>query len=307
MPPLVRIHHAFEAMGSDCVICIEAPSEAQARAWADVAEDEVRRIDARYSRFRSDSMLSEINRVASLGGEVAADEETAALITFAFACHDLSGGAFDITSGLLRRAWDFKAARAPRPGELEALMPRVGLDKVRWADGRLGFGAMDMELDLGGIGKEYAADRAAEVCIAAGARHGFVNLAGDIRVIGPQSDGAAWRIGVRDPRDSGALLAEVQLTSGALATSGDYERFIEIDGRRLGHILDPRTGWPAQGLASVTVMSDRCLVAGALATIAMLKGGEGAAWLAGLGVRHIVADDQGRSGGTEPLVVRPSC
>lgn len=304
---VVRIQHAFEAMGSDCAICIEALTETEAWALAEAGEDEVRRIEARYSRYRADSELTRINRAAAVGGEVIVDTETAALIDYAFACHARSDGAFDVTSGLLRAAWDFKAGRPPAAGEVDALLPRVGLDKVRWAEGRLGFELTGMELDFGGIGKEYAADRAAEVCIALGGRHGFVNLAGDIRVIGPQVDGQAWRIGVRDPRDRDGLVAEVRLTAGALATSGDYEKYIEVDGRRYSHILDPRTGWPAGGLASVTVISDRCLVAGSLATIAMLKGADGAAWLAGLGVRHIVVDDQGRSGGSEALVVRPSC
>ena len=104
-------------------------------------------------------------------------------------------------------------------------------------------------------------------------RHGFVDLGGDIRVIGPQPDGQPWRIGIRDPRDGEAVVAEVALHDGALATSGDYERFIEVEGVRYCHILDPRTGWPARGLSSVTVITERCPVAGSLATSAMLSGG----------------------------------
>jgi thiamine biosynthesis lipoprotein len=137
-------------------------------------------------------------------------------------------------------------------------------------------------------------------------RHGFIDLGGDIRVIGPQPDGLPWRIGIRHPRDADRLAAEIALLSGALATSGDYERFIEVDGRRYCHILDPKTGWPAQGLSSVTVISDRCLVAGTLSTAAMLKGSVGAAWLHGLGVRHLVIDEGGNSCGTEPSLTR-SC
>ena len=161
-----------------------------------------------------------------------------------------------------------------------------------------------MELDFGGLGKEYAADRAAEVCADLGMRHGLIDLGGDIRVVGPQPDGLPWRIGIRHPRDADRLAAEIALPGGALATSGDYERFIEVDGRRYCHILDPKTGWPAQGLSSVTVISDRCLVAGSLSTAAMLKGPAGAAWLHGLGVRHLVIDEEGNPYGTESPLTR---
>ena len=269
------------------------------------AEAEVRRIEARYSRFRVDSELTRINLVAAAGGATDVDPETAGLVAYAKACFQSSAGAFDITSGLLRQAWDFSKARLPEQREIDALLPRIGLDKVSLSDGRLSFAQAGMELDLGGLGKEYAADRAAEVCNEMEARHGFVDLGGDIRVIGPQPDGQPWRIGIRDPRDGEAVVAEVALHGGALATSGDYERFIEVEGVRYCHILDPRTGWPVRGLSSVTVITERCLVAGSLATSAMLRGGQGGAWLERLGVRHIAIDDQGRCSGTEPLLIRP--
>jgi FAD:protein FMN transferase len=254
---------------------------------------------------RGDSELARINRVAAAGGSTDIDAETAGLVAYAKACFQSSGGTFDITSGLLRQAWNFRDARLPEPAQIDALLPRIGLDKVTLSDRHLAFAQAGMELDFGGLGKEYAADRAAEVCGEREARHGFVDLGGDIRVIGPQPDGQPWRIGIRDSRDGAALAAEVALDGGALATSGDYERFIEVDGVRYCHILDPRTGWPVRGLSSVTVISERCLVAGSLATAAMLKGSQGGAWLESLGVRHIAIDDRGRRSGTEPLLVRP--
>ncbi len=295
----------FHAMASDCAVHVQAETAAASATIALAAEAEVRRIEARYSRYRSDSELSRINRVAAAGGVTEIDPETAGLVAYAKACFQSSGGAFDITSGLLRKAWDFSQARLPRQRDIDALLPRIGLDKVTLSDGRLAFAQAGMELDFGGLGKEYAADRAAEVCGEMDGRHGFVDLGGDIRVIGPQADGQPWRIGIRDPRDAASIVAEVALHGGALATSGDYERFIEVDGRRYCHILDPWTGWPARGLSSVTVITDRCLVAGSLATSAMLRGGQGGAWLARLGVRHIAVDDQGRCSGSEPLRVRP--
>jgi FAD:protein FMN transferase len=292
-------------MASDCAIHVQAETPVDSTRIALAAEAEIIRIETRYSRYRDDSELSRINRVAAAGGATDVDAETEGLIAYAKAVFASSGGAFDITSGLLRQAWNFSGSGLPEQGEIEALLPRIGLDKVSLSDGCLAFAQAGMELDLGGLGKEYAADRAAEICGEFGARHGFVDLGGDIRVIGPQAGGQPWRIGIRHPREPGKLVAEVALTGGALATSGDYERFIELEGRRYCHILDPRTGWPARGLSSVTVISDRCLVAGSLSTSAMLRGHDGASWLERLGVRHITVDDQGRCGGSEPLLITP--
>lgn len=302
MPPVI---HYFHAMASACAVNLQAESAASSAMIALSAEAEVRRIEARYSRYRTDSELVRINTIAAAGGSTDIDAETAGLVAYAKACFRSSEGAFDITAGLLRRAWNFSTARVPEQREIDALLPRIGLDKVTLSGTRLSFAVAGMELDLGGLGKEYAADRAAEVCGELGARHGFVDLGGDIRVIGPQDNGEPWRIGIRDPRDAAALVAEVALGEGALATSGDYERFIEVDGRRYCHIIDPRTGWPAQELSSVTVISERCLVAGSLATAAMLRGREGIEWLRRLGVRHIAVDDQGACSSTEPQLLKP--
>lgn len=185
---------------------------------------------------------------------------------------------------------------------IEALLPRIGLDKVIWNSPRLKFERADMELDFGGIGKEYAADRAAGICKALGVQYGLVDLGGDIRLIGPRPNGSPWRIGIRHPRRPSTSIATVELAVGALATSGDYERFLKVDGQRYCHILSPRTGWPVHGLSSVSVISEDCLVAGSLATIAMLKGRHGGVWLRDLGVRHLVVDLDGVITGTEASV-----
>jgi thiamine biosynthesis lipoprotein len=260
----------------------------------------VKRIETRYSRYRDDSELARINKVAATGGSIDIDAETVGLMAYAKACFTKSEGAFDITSGPLRKAWNFSASHLPDQASIDAVLPFIGFDKVILSEDRLQFAQPGMELDLGGLGKEYAADRAAEVCLDLGAREGFVDLGGDIRIIGQQANGLPWRIGIRHPREADRLAGEIQLSNGALATSGDYERFVEIEGRRYCHILDPRTGWPAQGLASVTVISDRCLVAGSLATTAMLMGANVGTWLQSLGVRHVTIDQNGKYCGTEP-------
>jgi FAD:protein FMN transferase len=304
---MLSISHQFYAMGSDGAVHLCMAASAQIEVAAGAAEAEVRRIERRYSRYLADSELARINAVAATGGSIAVDTETAGLIAYAKACFATSDGAFDISSGLLRSAWDFSQPRLPDQNKIDAMLPRIGLDKVGLADGMLNFSVPGMELDFGGLGKEYAADRAAEVCIGLGARHGFVDLGGDIRVFGPQPDGQPWKIGIRHPRDPAMIAAQIELIGGALATSGDYERCIEVDGRRYCHILDPRTGWPAQGLSSVTVIAEGCLVAGSLSTAAMLKGSQGAAWLERLGIRHLVIDDAGKSYGTEPPLLSSRC
>jgi len=290
----------FDAMGTECVLHVYARTDNDAQMAAERVIVEIDRVEAHYSRYRADSMLSRINETAAAGGCIEVDEESATLLDYAFACHRISDGLFDITSGILRRAWDFGSGRLPAAEQVAALLPRVGMDKLVWARPRLEFSVPGLELDLGGIGKEYAADRAAAICADSGIAHGLVDLGGDIRIIGPHPDGRSWTIGIRDPRRPEVAVADVELAGGALATSGDYERYLEIGDRRYCHILNPRTGWPAEGLRSVSIHADQCLLAGSLATIAMLKGTAGVAWLDSLGQSYHCVDDTGRQHGTLP-------
>jgi thiamine biosynthesis lipoprotein len=259
----------FSAMASRCEVRLFAPDAATARAWSEVAIAEVRRIEAKYSRYRDDSVTTRINAAAG-GAPVNVDSETAALLEFAGRLFEESGGRFDLTSGVLRRAWDFKARCIPTQDELDALLPLVGWPLVEWRAPALRLPSAGMELDFGGIGKEYAADRAAELLRQAGARNGFVNLGGDIRGVGAAPDGTPWRIGIQHPRARTDLLGSIELADGAIATSGDYERYFERDGRRYFHILDPRSGWPAHHWQCVSVAAPACVAAGACATVAML-------------------------------------
>lgn len=268
-----EIGFQFTAMASPCELRLLGLPLAEAQRLAGLALAEVRRIEARYSRYRADSVISRINAAAGLPGAVAVDAETEQLLGFGAQLHALSGGRFDLSSGVLRRAWDFKAGRLPAPGQLEALLPLVGWPQVEWqGDGRLRLPQAGMELDFGGIGKEYAADRAATLLQREGAASGMVNLGGDIRLLGPRPGGQAWQLGIAHPRQASAMLGQMSLHDGALATSGDYERYFEHDGRRYCHLLDPRTGWPVQGWQSVSVLAPACLAAGALCTVAMLQG-----------------------------------
>lgn len=287
----------FRAMGSPCEIQLYTRNRADAEAVAKMAIADVERLEQRYSRYRENSLLSEINRVAAAGGNITVDEETTGLLNYAATCHEQSDGLFDITSGILRRAWNFKTGVLPEDEQIRTLLGKIGWQKVRWKPPHLEFPA-GMELDFGGIVKEYAVDRLVTLCWNKSIHHGLVNLGGDVRIIGPHPDGSPWHVGIQHPREKGTAIQTIALKRGGIATSGDYERCITIDGIRYGHILNPKTGWPVSQMASVTVVGDFCVVAGSASTIAMLKENNGPEWLRSMGLPHLWVDVKGSSGGT---------
>ncbi len=296
--------HSFQAMGTRCETQLYADTADHAARAAAAVQADVDRLEALYSRYRDTSFLSRINRTAAGGGSIDVDAETAHLLDYAATCHAESGGLFDITSGILRRAWNFKSGKLPAAKEVQSLLRHVGWDKLRWhSPHTLEFPEPGLELDFGGVVKEYAADRAATICREHGAEHALINLGGDIRVVGPHPDGSPWRIAIRDPRQPDGVLQTLELFSGALASSGDYERCIDINGVRYGHILNPLTGWPVRHMAAVSVAADFCVVAGSAATIGMLLEDKGAEWLRQLGLPHAWVGVDGPGGGSFTSVV----
>jgi thiamine biosynthesis lipoprotein len=280
-------------MASRCELRIGAPDAQAAERLAQQAIAEVRRIETKYSRYRPDSIVSRIN--AAAGGEaVHCDDETMSLMNYAAALHGASDGLFDITSGVLRRAWDFRQPKVPAARVLQPLLALVGWSKVECGGQDVRLRQAGMEIDFGGFGKEYAADRAAALLADAGVRHGYVNLGGDMRFIGPDLDGRPWSIGIQDPRDPDGVIASIPISSGALATSGDYERFFEIDGRRYCHILDPRDGMPVCYWRSVSVLAPMAIAAGSCSTITMLKQRDGVDFLNASEMGYLAVDDQGQ-------------
>jgi thiamine biosynthesis lipoprotein len=201
------------------------------------------------------------------------DEETDFLIGAALDLFRESGGRFDPTVGALRRAWDFKSRRVPSPEEVAALLPLVSGAAVSRRDGTVFLRRAGMEIDLGGVGKEYAVDRAADVLREAGVASAIVEFAGDVRTVGSRGDGRPWRVGVAHPRRAGKVAFALNLRGDAgVATSGDYERGFVQDGVRYHHVLDARTGWPARGVASATAVARTAFEAGRYTTLAMLLG-----------------------------------
>lgn len=290
--------YPFTAMGSPCEFQLYASGQTLADRAAMRAEAEIRRLESRYSRYRDDSVVTAINRSAGDMRGLTLDTETAGLLDYAAAAWEQSDGLFDLTSGALRRVWDFKNQRVPSKAAIESVLPFVGWNQIQWQRSHLTLPA-GMELDLGGLVKEYAADSASRVCREAGIAHGLVELGGDIALLGPHPNGSSWQVGVRNPRHPETAIASVELGAGAIASSGDYERYFEANGRRYCHILNPKTGWPVQGLASVSVIAAQCLVAGTASTVAMLKGPEsGTQWLQELGLSYLNIDAAGALSGT---------
>jgi FAD:protein FMN transferase len=198
----------------------------------------------------------------------------------------LSEGLFDITSGVLRYAWKFDGSdRIPEADAIRRLMPLVGFDKLRWQSPHLLLPA-GMELDFGGIGKEYAVDRAYDLLAARRSGPFLINFGGDLRANRSPSHGP-WQVGIERPDADRQATMILDLEHGALATSGDSRRYLLKDGVRYGHILDPRTGWPVESAPrSVTVAASSCTEAGLLSTLALLNGARAKEFLEEQGVRY---------------------
>jgi thiamine biosynthesis lipoprotein len=300
-------HIAFKAMASPCELLVDGGDAALAADLLTLARGEALRIERKFSRYRDDSVLAGLHRHAAEhpGAPALVDTETAALLDLAAQCHALSDGRFDITSGVLRRAWTFDGSdHLPTADAVQACLALVGWPRLAWQPPWLTL-APGMQLDFGGIAKEYAVDRVLSLVMQRCHLPVLVNFGGDLAVSGAQRDGQPWRVGIERPADAagpalpgqapGEMPGEapgempgvmpgddaptapgqlvLELAAGALATSGDARRFLLKDGVRYGHILDPRTGWPVPGAPrSVTVAAGTCTEAGLFSTLAMLQG-----------------------------------
>ena len=268
----------FMAMASPCEILIRCGKHSDADRLASLALAEARRIERTYSRYRDDNIVYKINH--SDGRPIEADDELARLLDYAGQCYRLSDGMFDITSGVFRKAWRFDGAEIEPDAELiESLGEKVGWDRVGWEGKTLRL-QPGMEIDFGGIGKEYAVDVVAEMLFRESGDSSMVNFGGDIRAISSEPNPIPWVVGIEDPDREKPAIGQIELVNGAIATSGDLYRYCLVNGVRLGHILDPRTGWPVKGAPrTVTVLGDYCVEAGLLATLAILHGPEAETFL----------------------------
>lgn len=253
-------------MGTDVTIDVIGTDAAKLDEALAAAEAELRRVEDLMTSWR-DSPLTRMNARAGQGPQKI-DPELAHMIDQGLAVGELTGGAFDITFASVGKLWDFKAEPPilPSQAEIDAALESVDYRRVKLD---LEASTIDLpagtQLGLGGIAKGYGVDRAMAVLMERGIKDGIVNAGGDMKVLGTKF-GRPWRIAVKHPRDRERVLAMVPLSNTCMVTSGDYERFFEYNGKRYHHILDPRTGYPATGGMSVTVIAPEAAFADALAT-----------------------------------------
>ncbi len=276
--------YTFHAMATPCEVRLESEDAALAQEVAHAVESEARRIEQKFSRYKSDSVVGRIN--ASGGKELQVDAETAHLLDFARNCFEISDGLFDITSGVLRRIWRFDGSdNIPSDAEIKQIRTLIGWEKVSWRAPAIRLPA-GMEIDFGGLGKEYAVDRALAAACEITDLPVLVNFGGDLCVSGPRKSGARWKVAIESVDRGGEAAGLLELSDGALATSGDARRFLLKDGVRYGHILNPRTGRPVEHAPrSVTVAAQTCVEAGLTATLAVLQGKRAESFLKREGVR----------------------
>lgn len=271
-------------MASPCEVHVSGGDRAAAERIFALAAAEAARVEAKFSRYRRGNVVDAIN--SAEGRTIVVDDETARLLDYAARLFELSDGKFDVTSGVLRRAWRFDGSdRVPSEQTVAPLLALVGWHKVRWRSPQVTL-PPGMEIDLGGIGKEYAVDRTAAL-VRPLSESCLINFGGDLLALGPQEGDRPWRVGIESLAGDGATAKQIDLDVGALATSGDARRFLLKDGKRHGHVLDPKTGWPvADAPRSVTVAAPTCTEAGMLATLALLRGSDAAAFLDAQGVQY---------------------
>jgi thiamine biosynthesis lipoprotein len=263
-------------MATLCRISLVEPSRAAANGYLDEALNWVADFEARYSRFLEGSIISHIN--AAAGREwIELDEESDRLLSLCGEMVFFTGGAFDPTSLPLIQLWNWKGNPPSIPSDraIAEAKKRVGWNKVQRRPGAVNLPS-GMCLDLGGIGKEYAVDRVLALAIKYGVENVLVDFGQDVAARGRPSGRAAWHIGLENPRSPGSCWGSVGATHHAVASSGDYLRCFIHEGRRYGHIIDPRSGYPVNtGCLSVNVVAPTCTLAGILSTSAFILGPQG--------------------------------
>lgn len=270
-PGFYSVH--FFALGSPCQLFFGAKTRALAASFRATAAQWLAHFESRCSRFLPDSELSRIN--ATAGGDwVAVDSLFETLLDLCAHSFFMTQGAFDATSLPLSLLWDWRRQREaiPSPQEINEAKQHVGWQKVQRSQGRLRIPEPGMQLDFGGVGKEFAVDALRQLAIGCGLEQVLVDLGGDIAVHGDSPEGGGWYVELEDPAAPGTAYMAVRLRpGGALATSGDYLRCFNFEARTYGHIIDSRTGWPvANGTRAVSVLAARCVTAGMFSTSAMI-------------------------------------
>ncbi len=288
----------LKLMGSRFDITVVANDSIQANKYIDTAVAEISRIEKLISSWDANSQTSEINRNAGIK-PVKVDKELFDLIERAIGISKLTDGAFDISYASMDRIWKFDGSMTKMPSkeEITASVEKVGyqnivLDKM---NSTIFLKLEGMKIGFGAIGKGYAADMAKNLLISKGVPSGIINASGDMNTWGKQPNGNEWKVAITNPMDKNKVFALLPITNGAVVTSGNYEKYVNFNGKRYTHIIDPRTGYPSTGIISVTVFAPKAELADALATSVFVMGKE-----AGLDrinqlpkIECIIIDDKG--------------
>ena len=298
-PPKEKVYRkSMVLMDTLVAITVVTDSADRAEKAMDRAFGEIGKLDTLLNVFSEKSELSMINRNAGLSG-VRVSPETMEVVEKAIEVSEKTGGAFDITIGPEISQWNFPLGI--KPGD-ESIKKQLGLvnykliqvDKAR---STVYLNEKGMRMDLGGIAKGYAADKAVEELKKNGIRSGLVSVAGDIKAFGRNLGGKKWRVGVQNPRSAEKneeIMAIIELSDAAISTSGDYQRYFILEGKRFHHILDPRTGYPAQGCRSVSVIARDGVYTDAFSTGVFVLGPEkGIELLRRMGFEGLIVDKNG--------------
>lgn len=272
-------------MASPCEVLFETEHIDLVKPIAQQVAAEAWRIEDKFSRYKTDNICHAINH--SEGKKVSIDQECYQLLCFAEQCFQLSDGLFDLTSGILRRIWQFNGqGRVPNQSQIDALLPYIGWQKLDIRETSIVV-PKNMELDFGGIGKEYAVDKALKLVSATTKIPTLINFGGDLAVTSCRNNGDFWQVGIEHPGFENNATAVIAIRRGALATSGDAKRFIQYQGKRYSHILNAKTGWPiSDAPRSITVAAEHCIEAGLLSSLAMLQGKQAQQFLLDQEVKH---------------------
>jgi thiamine biosynthesis lipoprotein len=274
----------FQAMASDCQILLEGCDANTAEQLLRLAAIETWRIEFKYSRYQQSNLMANINQ--AFHAPLALDDETSALLNYADFCYQISEGLFDISAGVLRKVWRFDGSdKVPSAEAIASVLPYIGWNKVKWKPPFIQL-QPGMELDLGGLGKEYAVDKVLQLLTKEAQQSCsspiaiLVNFGGDLACSGPRLHGQAWNVAVESHLLEKRSVLNVKLNSGAIATSGDARRFLLKEGIRYSHILNPLSGQAITDAPhSVSVAAATCMQAGMLSTLAMLHGTQAEAFL----------------------------
>lgn len=265
----------FQALGTQCSVIFKTGAMDAAEAYRQAALAWIKAFEAKYSRFREDSLISTINNKAGDGDWVDLDEDAEAVIGMIETVHFLSRGVLDPTSLPLTYLWKEAADTGQVPSDemIEEARALVRWSSVERARGQIRLPCKGMALDLGGYGKEYAVDRVADLAEEFGIHDVLVDFGRDIRAIGSPVDAPCWVIGVEDGAKPGEVWERLGLSNKGVASSGAYRRHVLIEGKAYGHLIDCRSGWPVRhDCQGSTVIAERCLDAGIIASTAFILG-----------------------------------